>query len=130
MSCISIMLIISLAMYPIVIVPVRGMSCISFTGSRASPQVESYRPREGYELHPLSSSFTIWERIERYRPREGYELHRTGSSSPSLIFWNVIVPVRGMSCILVFQIIGIICRGKFVIVPVRGMSCIGKSKQT
>ena len=55
-------------------VPVRGMSCI-FVGLFNEERLHSYRPREGYELHPLKMRIFNIDDI-RYRPREGYELHQ------------------------------------------------------
>ena len=55
-------------------VPVRGMSCIVQLDAQAVSGPLCFRPREGYELHPLKVE------DERYSD-------------------NVSVPVRGMSCI-------------------------------
>ena len=38
-----------------VIVPVRGMSCIPDISELVDKSKTGYRPREGYELHPLVS---------------------------------------------------------------------------
>ena len=58
-------------------VPVRGMSCIVQLDAQAVSGPLCFRPREGYELHPLKVE------DERYSD-------------------NVSVPVRGMSCITTF----------------------------
>ena len=56
-----------------------------------------YRPREGYELHLKTKNIIL--RSLSYRPREGYELHRDYHGKPDTQGKRVIVPVRGMSCI-------------------------------
>ena len=84
-------------------VPVMGMSCI-FCCRTLVHLNQSYRPREGYELH-LTILKLLKKIVCSYRPREGYELH------PKLATF-------------------VLLQSKEVIVPVRGMSCIGKSKQT
>ena len=89
--------------YELVIVPVRGMSCIQRGGS-LRPRPRGYRPREGYELHHRDAGCTF-PRIG-YRPREGYELHRERFLLKLGVVPNVIVPVRGMSCIVKTQMNG------------------------
>ena len=74
------------------------MSCINREGNIGSSQ-KSYRPREGYELHQELTIIT--SQIISYRPREGYELHHFWKLKV-LILQKVIVPVRGMSCIIIF----------------------------
>ena len=58
-----------------VIVPVRGMSCIRSPPARKGRQIDGYRPREGYELHPEALLRIFSQSEGGYRPREGYELH-------------------------------------------------------
>ena len=95
--------------------------------SHSFPSLILFRPREGYELHHSIIRSLLKCSLLCYRPREGYELHHFISRLVADKAENVIVPVRGMSCI---QILMAMCRRLLVIVPVRGMSCIGKSKQT
>ena len=86
---------------------------------------ECYRPREGYELHPVNSVSVMYSSGTGYRPREGYELHPENGEIWGKIE-GVIVPVRGMSCIRWCFIAGDTIMG--VIVPVRGMSCIARKR--
>ena len=62
---------------------------------------------------------------EGHRPREGSELHREIMQDEIINYW-VIVPVRGVSCIITKRM-GVRA-GKKVIVPVRGVSCIQRMR--
>ena len=73
------------------------MSCIN-PHPEKYPTLKGYRPREGYELHPLWGEFKVRVDDECYRPREGYELH-LDMPEETQYYVDVTVPVRGMSCI-------------------------------
>ena len=63
----------------VVIVPVRGMSCIDFTGAEVR-----YNPVVIVPVRGMSCIFPAPETpvsaSRRYRPREGYELHQIFSA--------------------------------------------------
>ena len=76
----------------------RGKSCINSELSLLTSRLSGYRPREGYELHLKLKIEMCDEPKIGYRPREGYELHHVAGQAG--FRYQVIVPVRGMSCIV------------------------------